>query len=298
MNRFQFVADHQRRYGVKRLCAILGIARSNFYYWRETAVVRAARQAVDAKFAVRIRTVHRSLDGIYGVPRITAELRENGEEANHKRIARVMESDRAGRAPPEPQAPHRRPDPAAAKVPDLIGRDFTADRTNTKYVGDITYLSLAGGKFRYLATVIDLASRRLAGGRSPTTCGLTSSSTPCMQPNGSATASSAPFSPTITGHSTCSRAFADVCREAGVSQSMSAIGSSADNALSVSFNVICKQETFQGRWAWDTERKDLDLFCWLHCYNTARRHSRPGHHSAIAYERALRTTSNTLTEAS
>ncbi|MGW6457576.1 hypothetical protein ACWF94_16940 [Streptomyces sp. NPDC055078] len=34
MNRFQFVADHQRRYGVKRLCSILGIARSSFYYCR------------------------------------------------------------------------------------------------------------------------------------------------------------------------------------------------------------------------------------------------------------------------
>ncbi|MEU1201217.1 hypothetical protein ABZ446_34055 [Streptomyces sp. NPDC005813] len=47
MNRFQFVADHQRRYGVKRLCTILGIARSSFYYWRHTAADRAARQAAD-----------------------------------------------------------------------------------------------------------------------------------------------------------------------------------------------------------------------------------------------------------
>ncbi|MBA4867279.1 DDE-type integrase/transposase/recombinase [Streptomyces sp. PSKA54] len=53
--------------------------------------------------------------------------------------------------------------PAAAKAPDLIGRDFTAAAVNTKYVGDITYLQLANGKFLYLATVIDLASRRLAG---------------------------------------------------------------------------------------------------------------------------------------
>ncbi|MFF4281426.1 DDE-type integrase/transposase/recombinase, partial [Streptomyces kronopolitis] len=47
--------------------------------------------------------------------------------------------------------------------PDLVGRDFTASEPNTKYVGDITYLPLDGGKFLYLATVIDLASRRLAG---------------------------------------------------------------------------------------------------------------------------------------
>ncbi|MGW6795670.1 DDE-type integrase/transposase/recombinase [Streptomyces chartreusis] len=55
------------------------------------------------------------------------------------------------------------PDPAAAKAANLIGRDFTAAVVNTKYVDDITYLPLVGGKFLYLATVIDLASRRLVG---------------------------------------------------------------------------------------------------------------------------------------
>jgi hypothetical protein len=92
VNRFQFVADHQRRYGVKRLCTILGIARSSFYYWRSTAADRAARQAEDTALAARIQAVHRESDGTYGVPRITAELREVGEHVNHKRIARVMRS--------------------------------------------------------------------------------------------------------------------------------------------------------------------------------------------------------------
>ncbi|WP_217166794.1 DDE-type integrase/transposase/recombinase [Streptomyces sp. AC512_CC834] len=55
------------------------------------------------------------------------------------------------------------PDSAAAKAPDLIGRDFSAERPNTKYVGDITYLPVDGGKFCYLATVIDLVSRHLVG---------------------------------------------------------------------------------------------------------------------------------------
>jgi transposase-like protein len=58
VNRFQFVADHHRRHGVKRLCTILGIARSSFYYWRRTAADRAARQAADARLAARIRAVH------------------------------------------------------------------------------------------------------------------------------------------------------------------------------------------------------------------------------------------------
>ncbi|MFG2886746.1 integrase core domain-containing protein [Streptomyces sp. NPDC048297] len=52
------------------------------------------------------------------------------------------------------------------------------------------------------------------------------------------------------------------------------------------------------RRAWNDEREArLDLFRWLHRYNTVRRHSRLGHRSPIAYERTLRTTSTTLTEA-
>ncbi|MGX1955942.1 IS3 family transposase [Streptomyces anulatus] len=84
MNRFQCVADLQRRHGVKRLCSILGVNRSSFHYWRQTAADRAA-QTADAKLAARIRAVHQESNGTYGAPRITAELREeNGVAVNHK----------------------------------------------------------------------------------------------------------------------------------------------------------------------------------------------------------------------
>ncbi|WP_406503342.1 IS3 family transposase [Streptomyces sp. NBC_00212] len=89
MTRFQFVANHHRRHGVKRLCTIPGIARSSFYYWRRIAAARAARTAAAAQLAARICEVHWESDGTYGVPRITAELRDGGGQAvNHKRVAR------------------------------------------------------------------------------------------------------------------------------------------------------------------------------------------------------------------
>lgn len=92
MNRCQFVEDHQRRYGVKRLFRVLGVARSTFYHWRRMTPLRAARQAADAELAGRIRIIHRAPDGTYGVPRVTAELRDGGEVVNHKRVARVMKA--------------------------------------------------------------------------------------------------------------------------------------------------------------------------------------------------------------
>ncbi|QCX82785.1 Integrase core domain protein (plasmid) [Streptomyces sp. YIM 121038] len=164
MNRCQFVEDHQRRHGVKRLCGILGLSRSSFYHWRRTAAARAARQAVEAELAARIGKVHQDSDGTYGAPRITAELRdEGGPVVNHKRVARITRS--IGLEGVRLRRRHRTTlaDPAAAKAPDLIGRDFTAAEVNTKYVGDITHLPVSGSKPLYLATVIDLASRRLAG---------------------------------------------------------------------------------------------------------------------------------------
>ncbi|MFF8619367.1 integrase core domain-containing protein [Streptomyces sp. NPDC015350] len=95
-----------------------------------------------------------------------------------------------------------------------------------------------------------------------------------------------------------SRAFANACRGACVRQSMSAIGSSTDNALAESFNATFKRETLQGRKSWSSEREArLDAFGRLHRYNTRRRHSRLGHRSPIAYETASETTSTTLATA-
>ena len=95
-----------------------------------------------------------------------------------------------------------------------------------------------------------------------------------------------------------SRDFADACRRAGVRQSMSAVGSSADNAAAESFNATFKRETLKGRKGWSNEREArLDAFRWLSRYNTRRRHSRLGQRSPIAYENTFHSTSTTLTRA-
>ncbi|WP_438948467.1 integrase core domain-containing protein [Streptomyces atratus] len=94
-----------------------------------------------------------------------------------------------------------------------------------------------------------------------------------------------------------SRSFADACRRAGVRQSMSTVGSSADNAAE-SFNATFKRETLKGRKGWANEREArLDVFRWLSRYNTRHRHSRLGRRSPIAYENTFHSTPTTLTRA-
>jgi hypothetical protein len=90
VSRFQFVADHRDAFGVKRLCRVLRVSRSGFYRWIDAAPARAAREAAEVELAERIRKIHGEWDGTYGSPRITAELREDGEVVNHKKVERVM----------------------------------------------------------------------------------------------------------------------------------------------------------------------------------------------------------------
>ncbi|GGS37808.1 transposase [Streptomyces nojiriensis] len=299
MNRCQFVEDHQRRFGVTRLCSMLGISRSSFYDWRRTAAARAARQIAEAGLAARIRKVHQDSDGTYGAPRITAELRaEGGPVVNHKRVARIMRT--IGLEGVRLRRRHRTTlaDQAAPKAPDLIGRDFTAAAVNMKYVGDITYLPVSGAKPLYLATVIDLASRRLAGwaiADHMRTELVIDALAAAERTRGSLDGA---IMHTDHGSQYTSRAFAEICRSAGVRQSMGAVGSSADNAAAESFNAAFKRETLKGRKGWSSEREArLDAFRWLTRYNTRRRHSRLGQQSPIAYENDFQPTATTLAQA-
>ncbi|MFE2475284.1 IS3 family transposase [Streptomyces sp. NPDC059389] len=299
VNRCQFVEDHQRRFGVTRLCSMLGISRSSFYYWRRTAPARAARQTAEAGLAARIRKVHQDSDGTYGAPRITAELRdEGGPVVNHKRVARIMRT--IGLEGVRLRRRHRTTvgDQAAAKATDLIGRVFGADAVNTKYVGDITYLPVSGAKPLYLATVIDLASRRLAGwaiaDHMRTELVIDALAAAERTRGGLAGA----IMHTDHGSQYTSRAFAEICRSDGVRQSMGAVGSSADNAAAESFNAAFKRETLKGRKAWSSEDEArLDAFRWLTRYNTRRRHSRLGQQSPITYENDCQAAATTLARA-
>ena len=112
----------------------------------------------------RIKAVHKRSKGRYGAPRVHAELRRQGHRHSRKRVARLMrQAGLAGRAPKRWKKTTIA-DPAAAARADPIRRDFTADaaKLNQRWCGDITYIATWEG-WLYLATVIDIASRRVVG---------------------------------------------------------------------------------------------------------------------------------------
>ncbi|QQQ80257.1 transposase [Saccharothrix sp. 6-C] len=121
VNRFGLVSENRRHHDVKRLCQVIGLARSSYYYWKAITPDRAARATDDADLAVRIRVVHHESASTYGVSRITAELRDAGHPVNHKRVAWVMrEIGLAGpRTPPaahHPRRPHSGQGPGPART--------------------------------------------------------------------------------------------------------------------------------------------------------------------------------------
>lgn len=293
MSRFQFVADHQTTFEVKRLCQVVQIARSSFYKWLAAAPGRAARQAADDALAGRIRVVH-AQDRACGAPRITVELNDGlpePERVNHKRVARVMREHHIAGIRLRRRVRTTIPAPDDQLVPDLLERDFTATAPNRRYVGDITYLPCGDDGFLYLATVIDCFSRRLVGW----------SITDHMRTSlvSDALRAAAATRGTLTGavfHSDhgaqyASTDYATLCRQLGVTRSMGAVGTSADNAMAESFNATLKRETLAGAHGWpDQTTARQAVFAWITRYNTRRRHSTCGYLSPNTYENTHHTT--------
>ncbi|MER5650205.1 IS3 family transposase [Streptosporangium sp. NPDC002524] len=289
VNRFQFVEDHKALYGVKRLCRVLQVSRSGFYRWVKGVAARLARCQADEQLAGRMRRIHAEYEGTYGSPRMTAELRAAGIVVNHKRVERVMREHGIAGLRLRKKVRTTVSEPDAAPVPDLIRRDFTAEQPNTRYVGDITYLPVSGGRFLYLATVVDLSSRRLVGWSiaDHMRTELVVDALQAAAHTRGGRLDGAVFH-TDNGAQYCSREFARACRRLGVTRSRGAVGTSADNAAAESFNASLKRETLQGAHHWpDARTARLTVFGWITRYNTIRRHSQLGQLSPIDYEKTI-----------
>ncbi|MEV6782712.1 IS3 family transposase [Streptomyces sp. NPDC051098] len=155
-------AEKRDGHNVKRACELLQVSRTAFYARRTGKP--GPRAVRDAELTGQITAVHAKSRGTYGAPRIHAVLKREGALCGRRRVARLMRA--AGL-----EGRHRRRrrlttflDPRAASRPDLLVRDFAPDPDglDTRWCGDITYVPTEEG-WLYLATVIDIASRRVVG---------------------------------------------------------------------------------------------------------------------------------------
>jgi len=140
-------------------CRALGLCESWFYKWRERrSTVREQRRA-DLAEAVRI--IFDASGGTYGSPRVTLDLHAAGWRVSENTVAKLMtELGLAGRKPKRRRSLTRQGKRKAA--PDRVRRQFTAVAPNLLWCGDLTAVDTDEGKL-YLATILDLFSRRLLG---------------------------------------------------------------------------------------------------------------------------------------
>jgi putative transposase len=154
-------AEKVAGHSTTRACRLLEVSRAAFY--ERLAAPSSARAVSNAALTERIRAIHAESKGTYGSPRVHAALRRAGITCGKRRVARLMHgAELEGRAKKRWRKTTI-PDPAAAAALDLIARDFGPGADiDRRYVGDITYVATWEG-WSYLATVIDLASRRVVG---------------------------------------------------------------------------------------------------------------------------------------
>lgn len=283
--RYQFIREQATHYPISRLCQVLQVTRSGFYAWRRCP--ESARAQEDRRLLAKIQTSHTASKQTYGSPRVHADLRQQGETCGRHRVARLM---RAAGVVAKHRRKFRATTNSAHQLPvadNVLDRQFTPTAPNQAWVSDITYVPTGEG-WLYLATVMDLASRRIVGWAMgdridrALACAALRDALHRRHP-----------APGLVHHSDRGSQYASLDYQAlldqhGLIPSMSRKGNCWDNAPMESFFHSLKVEwlhdqTFRTRAA---ARQAIFTFIEV-WYNRRRLHSTLGYQSPESYERTL-----------
>jgi putative transposase len=260
---------------IKLMCRWLEVSKSGYYEWRSRPESAMAKRREELKLL--IKKAFDDSDGTYGYRRVWWQLARWGVQAGLELIRALMRELGLVACQPRPWRPSTTQQGHTGPIPDLVNRDFTAEAPGRKMVGDITYIPTWEG-WVYLATVIDCATRKVAGWamgdnyRTP----LITSAIEMAARNLDLPADAVFHSD--RGSNYTSAEFAASLERLGIRQSVGRTGICYDNALAESFNAALKVERVH-RTAYPTRKKakeDIARYIELR-YNRTRLHSGLGY---------------------
>jgi putative transposase len=294
--KFTLIEEEKTHHSVSRMACVLGVSRAGYHAWEKRP--DSARRTADEQLKVRIAEIHSASFGIYGAPRVHAELADTyGINVGRKRVARLMREldlqgvSRRGKRKVRKSASEM---PAA---PDLVHRNFSAKRPNELWVADITYIPTWEG-WLFLAAVVDVCTKRCCGWsmRNDLTADLV------VDALGMAVTLRKPQPGTIhhsdRGSQYGSLAIGKTLRDSGIMRSMGSKGDAYDNAAAESFMATIKTELVHRHRFKTKDEARLAVFRYIEgFYNPTRRHSSLGQKSPAEYERILKAAEETAAAA-
>lgn len=284
---YSFIAEEQADtnsvWSTAEMCRVLAVSRSGFYDWQDRQP--SPREVSDRRLGIEIEAIWEASDQTYGAPRVHRWLRKQGFRVGHNRVARIMSLNgwegETGRRKMRTTIVDR----GAKAASDLVCRDFDPAVPDRTWCGDITYLRTGEG-WLFLATVIDLFSRRVIGWSvaEHMRTGLVADALAMAVATRGRTVDDVVFH-SDRGAQYTSAEFGELCDSFGVVQSMGATGVCWDNAAAESFFGTLKRELANRR-RWET-RADArrDLVRWIEgWFNTRRLHSSIDYNSPVEFE--------------
>lgn len=291
---YEFISNHEGRYGVEEMCSVLEVSRSSYYKWKTRG--RSARDLEDEALKVEIARVHRLSKGRYGHRFIHSELQGDGLDCSRHRVLRLMrEMGIAGDQSPsyKPQGTDSDHDygysPNLLKVRDGETGEWTRIKPSSIdeiWVADTTYLKIEGG-WMYLAAVKDLFSRRIVGW---SVSRNNDAQLVCQALRAAALTRGTPRRG-IVHHSDRGSTYAcgkymKLLDSLGMLSSMSAKGNCYDNAAMESFFGRFKVSSVGNRVFESEDEVRATVFEYVEpYYNRFRRHSSLGYLSPTQFER-------------